>query len=183
MFMHGGINNFNFNSVKTIEDIDNINNTLYDYFLLGKPLPEEITDQELGLLWNRELSDNAGITNRSCYKYFSLIKKIGEPDLVLVVGHTPQNENASAHVSTYDPNVVKKYPYTTRINSACVQRIYRIDTMMSRGFTSNIDDYREVQYGRLNALEINLKQDGTTDTIYNIYHTGKTQNIISVPEY
>ena len=188
IFLHGGINNFNFNKITKIEDIDYFNNNLYDYFLLGKPLPEEIIDSHYGLLWNREFSDHRGIQRSSCYKYYSLINKIGERDLNMVVGHTPQLQDATAYVSTYDTEVVKKYPYTTRINSACNDRIYRIDTMMSRGFNINVKDYREVQYGRLNALEINLKDDGTTGAIYNIYHTGdlrfgKTVNIQQIREF
>jgi hypothetical protein len=79
----------------------------------------------------------------------------------MVIGQTPQLLNASAYVSTYDPDVVKKYPYTTRINSVCGNRIYRIDTMMSRGFNIGVNDYREVQFGRLNALEINFNPDGS----------------------
>jgi hypothetical protein len=105
----------------------------------------------------------------------------------MVVGHTPQVQDASAFVSTYDTEVIKKYPYLTRINSACGNRIYRIDTMMSRAFSINVKDYREVQYGRLNALEINLNEDGSTGKIYNIYHTGedrfgKTEHIQQIRE-
>lgn len=187
IFLHGGINNFNFSNVRKIEDIDNINNKLYDYFLLGKPLPEEILEKEYGLLWNREFSNHKGIQRTSCNKFYSLIHRIGERDLSMVVGHTPQVQDASAFVSTYDTEVIKKYPYLTRINSACGNRIYRIDTMMSRAFSINVKDYREVQYGRLNALEINLNEDGSTGKIYNIYHTGedrfgKTEHIQQIRE-
>jgi hypothetical protein len=187
IFMHGGINRFNFNNISKIEDIEMLNNNLYDYFLIGKPLPEEITDSEFGILWSRELSNNQGISKLSCNKFQYILDKIGEKSLVLVIGHTPQDANMSTFVSTYDPIVAKKYPYTTRINSACGQRIYRIDTMMSRGFSSHITDYREPQYGRLNSLEINLNSHGLSDSIYNIYHTGeknmgKTDQIFKVPD-
>lgn len=187
IFLHGGINNFNFSNVRKIEDIDNINNKLYDYFLIGKPLPEEILEKEYGLLWNREFSNHKAIQRTSCNKFYSLIHRIGERDLNMVVGHTPQVQDASAFVSTYDTEVIKKYPYLTRINSACGNRIYRIDTMMSRAFSINVKDYREVQYGRLNALEINLNEDGSTGKIYNIYHTGedrfgKTEHIQQIRE-
>jgi hypothetical protein len=188
IFLHGGINNFNFSNINKIEDIENINNKLYDYLLLGKPMPEEIIDQQYGLLWNREFSDERGIQRTSCNKYYSLIKRIGESDLNMVIGHTAQSENASAYVRQYDPDVTKKYPYTTRINSACGDRIYRVDTMMSRAFNIGVNDYREVQYGRLNSLEINFNSDGSMGEIYNIYHSGsskfiKTKNIQQVPEY
>jgi hypothetical protein len=188
IFLHGGINNFNFSNINKIEDIENINNKLYDYLLLGKPMPEEIIDQQYGLLWNREFSDERGIQRTSCNKYYSLINRIGERDLNMVIGHTAQSENASAYVRQYDPDVTKKYPYTTRINSACGDRIYRVDTMMSRAFNIGVNDYREVQYGRLNSLEINFNSDGSMGEIYNIYHSGsskfiKTKNIQQVPEY
>jgi hypothetical protein len=188
IFLHGGINNFNFNNIRKIEDIEHINNHLYNYFLIGKPLPEEITEQIYGLLWTREYSNVNGIDRSSCNKFFSLANRIGERDLNMVIGHTPQLLNASAYVSTYDPDVVKKYPYTTRINSVCGNRIYRIDTMMSRGFNIGVNDYREVQFGRLNALEINFNPDGSMDKVYNIYHSGnanfvKTEHIRQVPEF
>jgi hypothetical protein len=187
IFLHGGINNFNFSNIRKIEDIEFLNNYLLDYFLMGKPFPEEITDPEYGLIWNREFSDNRGIQRSSCYKFYSLIHRIGERNLNMVVGHTPQLQNAADFVKTYDPVVVLKYPYTTRINSVCGGRIFRIDTMMSRGFNINVKDYRDVQYNRLNALEINLNPDGTTE-INNIYHSGddkfiKTRSIQQLPEY
>ena len=188
IFLHGGINNFNFSNIKKIEDIEHINNNLYDYFLIGKPLPEEITDTEYGLLWNREFSAEEGIERKSCNKFYSLINRIGEKDLNMVIGHTPQLENASSYVAQYDPDVVKMYPYITRINSACGEKIYRIDTMMSRAFNIGVNDYREVQYGRLNSLEINFNSDGSEGKVYNIYHSNRpkfsrTISIPQVPEY
>lgn len=188
IFLHGGINNFNFSKIRKIEDIDHINNSLYDYFLLGKPFPEEISDSHYGLLWNREFSQEDSIQMASCNKYYSLVNRIGERDLNMVIGHTPQLENVNSFVSRYDPDVAQRYPYTTRINSACGDRIYRIDTMMSRAFNIGVKDYREVQYGRLNALEINFNKDGSLRNVYNIYHSGrdkfaKTINIPQVQEY
>jgi len=59
---------------------------------------------------------------------------------------------------------------------------------MSRGFNIGVNDYREVQFGRLNALEINFNPDGSMDKVYNIYHSGnanfvKTEHIRQVPEF
>jgi hypothetical protein len=187
IFLHGGINNFNFSNINKIEDIEQFNNSLYDYFLLGKPFPEEIIESHYGLLWNREFSQEDSIQKTSCNKFYTLMKKIGEPDLNMVIGHTPQLRNVNSFVAKYDPDVAQRYPYITRINSACDNRIYRIDTMMSRAFNLGVHDYREVQYGRLNSLEINFKENGLLDSVYNIYHSGrvklaKTNSIPKIPE-
>jgi len=188
IFLHGGINNFNFSKVTKIEDIEHINNALYDYFLLGKPFPEEISDNHYGLLWNREYSQENSIQKTSCNKFVSIIKRIGETDLNMVIGHTPQLENVNSFVSMYDPDVAQRYPYITRINSACDNRIYRIDTLMSRAFNIGVKDYRQVQYGRLNSLEINFNKEGILESVNNIYHSGrqklaKTKVIRQVQEF
>jgi len=182
MFMHGGINNFNFSNIRKIEDIEIFNNQLMDYFLIGKPLPEEIADQEYGILWDRDLSNRKHIERKSCDKYFRIIHKIGERDLNLVIGHTPQHTAKSAIglIETPDLNGDTEQPYITRINKACGNRIYRIDTMMSRAFNIGTVDYRKVQLGRLNALEIILNPDGSAKNIYNIFHKGKTEIIDEV---
>jgi hypothetical protein len=182
MFMHGGLNNFNFSNIQKIEDIDKLNNRLMDYFLLGKPLPQEIVDGEYGILWNRELSNRKYIERTSCMKYFKILDRIGERHLNLVIGHTPQHTERTdlAIVNSPDLNGDTEQPYITRITKACGNRIFRIDTMMSRAFNLGTVDYRKVQLGKLNALEIILNPDGSPKNIFNIFHKGKTEIINEV---
>jgi hypothetical protein len=190
IFLHGGLNtdvlqSYNFK----INDFENINQKLRDYFL-----DIEISDEEFDIL--EKLLNFRERNNRDCTKFVNYItEQLERPNVNIVVGHTSDmgydacNTNIDGISSIYDINRVNEdgslKPCISLPVSLCntgpnSASIYKIDTNISR--MSGSLDYRHPKSGSLNSLIIELNDHGTKKNVYAINsYLFNTSRIVSQP--
>jgi UDP-2,3-diacylglucosamine pyrophosphatase LpxH len=175
VFLHGGLDtdllqSYNF----TINDFDNINQKLKDFFL-GNPISHAENDILNNLLNFREQN------TRDCTKFVNFItEQLHRPYVNIVVGHTADmttydncNTNMNGISSVYDikrknaDGTLKpciNLPVLLCNSNSKSAYIYKIDTHISR--MSGTYDYREPKLGSLNSLIIELNPDGTKKNVF-----------------
>jgi hypothetical protein len=184
IFLHGGMNRINMAKITTIDDINDIN-TLLRKYLIGETMNSVEKDDiqtyfvsiENSLLWDRSVGEKM-VRDMNCADILSIFStKLQNPNFNMVIGHTIQgdcNDDPPPGIASvrfqYDRkdvkgNIVKRC--TTLPTTACKNRVYRIDTGITR--SQGAADYRNPVYGRLNSLRIELYRDGSKKnvSIYN----------------
>ena len=133
IFVHGGID-YNLIKKHSIKFI----NILLQQFLKGDirlgetPEFKKLFLHHNGLLWNRRMANNTP----NCNKVYKSLKEMDSK--YIVIGHTPQNEG---------------------INCKCKNKLWRVDTGMSKAFGPNSEE-------RVQILEI--LNNGQTVKIHNL---------------
>lgn len=180
IFLHGGMNRINMAKITNIADLNNIN-TLLRKYLMGETMnsteEEDIqtyfVSDDNSLLWYRMLSEK-NVDHINCADILGIFTtKLQNPNFNIVIGHTIQGDCNDtpplgiAHVRLqYDRkdaagNIIKRC--TTLPTTACGNRVYRIDTAITR--SQGAADYRTPAYGRLNSLIIELERNGSKKTV------------------
>ena len=180
IFLHGGLNTINMAKITNIADLNTIN-TLLRKYLMGETMnsteEEDIKtyfiSTDNSLLWDRALSEK-NVDHTKCVEILSIFNtKLLNPNFNIVIGHTIQgdcNDNPPQGIAEvrlqYDRkdsagNIIKRC--TTLPTTACGNRVYRIDTAITR--SQGAADYRTPAYGRLNSLIIELERDGSKKTV------------------
>lgn len=178
MFSHGGVSPVNLQSINHVSELQRINDLFRDY-LMGSPTdPDEIEryfSSQSSILWNRSLGKEYPTTKddmQVCDNTLELVKtKLKRPNLNIVVGHDVQGTcmDPTADADRSVPRVRFVWDRTNPDSSIskcitlptvwCKNRIYRIDTAISR--MNNAPDFRSPPEGRLNSLIIDLNPDGS----------------------
>ena len=133
IFVHGGIN---YNLIKKY-NIESINFLLQSYLNGNSKLEYTEKFKKLflhhdGVLWNRKMAKK----NPNCNRVYKSLKKMNSK--YIVIGHTPQDQG---------------------INCKCKNKLWRVDTGMSKAFGPNSEE-------RVQILEI--LNNGQTVKIHNL---------------
>jgi hypothetical protein len=182
LFSHGGISPVNLQTINDVRELQHINDIFRDY-LMGSPTdPDEIEryfSSQSSILWNRSLGKEYPTTQADgddaqvCDNTLQLVEtKLKRPNLNIVVGHDVQGTcmDPIADADRSVPRVRFVWNRTNRHDGSistcitlptvwCKDRIYRIDTAISR--MNNAPDFRSPPEGRLNSLIIDLNPDGS----------------------
>jgi hypothetical protein len=181
IFLHGGLNTINMAKITNIADLNTIN-TLLRKYLMGETMnsaeEEDIqtyfVSTDNSLLWYRTLSEK-NVDHINCTDILGIFTtKLQNPNFNIVIGHTIQgdcNDTPSIDVAEvrlqYDRKddkgeIIKRC--TTLPTTACGNRVYRIDTAITR--SQGATDYRTPAYGRLNSLIIELESGGSKKNVF-----------------
>ena len=177
IFLHGGMSNVNMAKITTIDGINTIN-TLLRMYLNGDSVDMEdmeryFVNDNTSLLWERTIGGKT-ISITKCTEILNIFStQLQNPNFNIVTGHTIQgdcNDNPPVGIASvrfqYDRkdaagNTIR---CTTFPTTACDNRIYRIDTAITR--SQGASDYRTPAYGRLNSLIIELDINGHKNNVF-----------------